>query len=90
VEVVHAAFACRGVAAAVVQARANATLHRLHDRLVLAPHAIESAPAPASRLLESHTNGRNDTRVRSTASGVTAFTDTPHGYTLNIVVGKSQ
>src|SRR2546421_9738484 len=42
VEVVHAAFACGRVTATVIQARPDAALHRLDDRLILALHAIQS------------------------------------------------
>ena len=38
-----------------------------------------SAPAPRPRRVASHTQVRNETRVRSTASGLTTFTDSPHG-----------
>src|SRR5258706_15061154 len=42
VEMVHAALASGGVAAAVIEARSHAALDRFHDGLVLALHPIET------------------------------------------------
>ena len=79
-EVVHAVLVRRRVAAAAIEARAQAALHRLDGRLVFHLDLVERGAGAAAEPVGVAARSREScTRVRSGASGCTRFNDRPHG-----------